>query len=123
MAAKHGNLSIKSDILDLINRQQAEIEELKHEREVLLEDIHHSADQINEQIEELEDARREIERLRENNKAIMQTMADVHTEAIKEFAERLKQKIFVSPYDVNLFAPYTDNLIDNLAKEMVGEQE
>lgn len=44
-------------------------------------------------------------------------------EAIKEFAERLKQKILVSPYDVNLFAPYTDNLIDNLVKEMTGEQE
>lgn len=46
--------ALMHDALDLINRQQAEIEKLKHEREVLLEDIHHSADQINEQIEELE---------------------------------------------------------------------
>ena len=46
--------ALMHDALDLNNRQQAEIEELKHEREVLLEDIHHSADQINEQIEELE---------------------------------------------------------------------
>ena len=43
-----------TDALDLINRQQAEIDELKHEREILIEDIHHSADQINEQLEEIE---------------------------------------------------------------------
>lgn len=73
---------IYASALDLINRQQAElsdahiavksykgkyesavktakelqtlVDELRHEREVLLEDIHHSADQINEQIEEIE---------------------------------------------------------------------
>ena len=108
--------------IDLINRQQAEIEELKHEREVLLEDIHHSADQINEQIEELEDARREIERLRETNKAIMQTMADVHTEAIKEFAERLKEK-YPWKGDYLYSTRRTVENIDNLVKKMVGEQE
>ena len=41
-------------LISIINRQQAEIDELKHEREVLIEDIHHSADQINEQLEEIE---------------------------------------------------------------------
>ena len=29
----------------------------------------------------------------------------------------------VSPYDVNLFSPHTDNLINNLVKEMVGEDK
>ena len=81
-------LSIKSDILDLINRQQAEIEELK---KVVIDDYASEYD------------------------------SKIRAEAIKEFAERLKQKILVSPYDVNLFAPYTDNLIDNLVKEMVGK--
>jgi vacuolar-type H+-ATPase subunit I/STV1 len=42
------------DLLVVIDSQQAEIERLKHEREVLIEDIHHSADQINEQFEEIE---------------------------------------------------------------------
>ena len=35
----------------------------------------------------------ENERLRENNKAIMQTIADVHTEAYKEFAEQVQGEI------------------------------
>ena len=49
--------------LDLINRQKAEIDELKHEREVLIDDIHHSTDKINEQLEE-------IERLQADNKTL-----------------------------------------------------
>lgn len=58
----------------------------------------------------------EIERLRENNKAIMQTIADVHTEAIKEFAEELsKRSIGIrSNFDFK-------SDIDNLVKEMIGE--
>ena len=83
-------LSIKSDIFALINRQQAEIEELK---KVVIDDYASEYD------------------------------SKIRAEAIKEFAERMKQKMLVSPYDVNLFAPYTDNLIDNLVKEMTGEQE
>lgn len=137
------NHNLMKDALDLINRQQtaidvymqendrlktayiqvsmdrdeikAENDELKREREVMLEDIHHSADQINEQIEELEDARREIERLRENNKAIMQTMADVHTEAIKEFAKRLcKDRVSNDPVVIAVKCEL---------KEMVGEDK
>ena len=52
---KCGNRNYDTDIvLDLINRQQAEIDELKHEREVLIEDIHHYTDKFNEQLEEIE---------------------------------------------------------------------
>lgn len=76
--------------LDLINRQQAEIERLQKENNQFAD--------------------------------IGKMYSEIRAEAIKEFAERLKQKILVSPYDVNLFAPYTDNLIDNLVKEMAGEQ-
>ena len=69
----------------------------------------------------------EIERLNNNISAMATTLSNsakaTRNEAIKEFVERLKQKVLVSPYDVNLFAPYTDNLIDNLVKEMAGEQE
>ena len=74
--------NIARNALDIINRQQAEIERLTHEREILIEDIHHSADQINEQIEEIERLERHTEMYYE-----------VRAEAIKEFAERLKDSI------------------------------
>ena len=58
----------------------------------------------------------EIASLKENNKAIMHTIAGVHTEAIKEFAGRLKGKfigITVTNFSIK-------EIIDNLVKEMVG---
>ena len=49
------NRNYNTDIvLDLIYRQQEYIDELKHEREVLIEDIHHFVDKNNEQLEEIE---------------------------------------------------------------------
>ena len=67
-------------------------------------------DLIKRQINLIKRKKAEIERLKENNNAIMRTMADAHTEAIKRFAE-----IIVSDY------PETTYYIDNLIKEMVGE--
>ena len=61
-----------------------------------------------------------IEKQRENNKAMMQTIADVHTEAIKEFAERLEANFEISSaYSFGYIACQ----IDNLVKEMVGDAE
>ena len=72
--------------LDLINRQQAEIERLK------------------EFIVETRRCDKEIK-----------------SEAVKEFAEKLKNKWFDEHYD----SPNIDfdDFIDNLLKEMVGEEE
>ena len=106
--------------LDLINRQQAEIDELKHERKVLIEDIHCSADKINEQLEEIEKLERTISCL----ECVCESTSDkIRTEAIKEFAYRLKQK---SEYYENGQGwegkiCYEDD-IDKLLKEMVGEE-
>ena len=73
---------------DLINRQKTEIDELKHEREVLIEDIHHSADKINEQLEEIEKLERTISYL----EGVCESTPDkVRAEAIKEFADKLKK--------------------------------
>ena len=70
-----------------------------------------------------DNAKAEIERLRENNKAIMQTIADVHTEAIKEFAEKLKDKASFIGLDGREKLDLVDTkTIDNLVKEMVGEE-
>ena len=77
------DIQMTKDILDLINRLQAE-----------------------------------NERLKQNNKAIMQTIADVHTEAIKEFAERLNDA-----FSVNVMMPsyYVRTCIKNTLNERVGE--
>ena len=72
--------------LDLINRQQAEIERLNVE-------LVGMRGACNSYKMHYDNAKAEIERLRENNKAIMQTIADVHTEAIKEFANEFEYEI------------------------------
>ena len=106
---------------DLINRQKAEIERLKHEREVLIEDIHHFVDKNNEQLEEIEKLEKTISYL----EGVCESTPDkVRTEAIKEFAEKLKQK---SEYYENGQGwegrICYDNDIDKLLKEMVGGTE
>ena len=110
--------------LDLINRLQAEIGELKHEREVLIEDIHHSANKINEQLEEIEKLKIENKSLRSAANCYKLHYSEARTEAIKEFADRLKQK---SEYYENGQGwegriCYNDD-IDKLLKEMVGDTE
>lgn len=64
----------------------------------------------------------DIEKLRENNKAIMQTMADVHTEAIKEFAETVKKNHLMLFNNIYSHKDFVD-AIDRLVKEMIGEKE
>ena len=93
-------LSIKSDVVDLINRQQAEIERLqKNSKKVL------------------ETCSRVIKANDERNNEIFQGAIEVvRAEAIKEFARALRQQAFD-----RLYVSIDD--IDNLVKEMVGEQE
>lgn len=109
-----------------ITRQKVEIDELKHEREVLIEDIHHSADKINEQLEEIEKLKIENKSLRSAANCYKLHYSEVRAEAIKEFADRLKQK---SEYYENGQGwegriCYVDD-INNLVKEYKkgGEQE
>ena len=104
-----------------ITRQKTEIDDLKHEREVLIEDIHCSADKINEQLEEIEKLERTISYL----EGVCESTPDkVRTEAIKEFADRLKQK---SEYYENGHGwegkiCYEDD-IDKFVKEMVVKND
>lgn len=81
------------DTLDLINRQQAEIESLKNECFCLANERDAMADCLNEAVEEAK------------------------SEAYKEFAERLKRKA-KKPYG-NFYEPtvFVED-IDNLLKEM-----
>lgn len=98
--------TLSSNALDLINRQQAEIERLKnsykqcaYERDVFLrENPVEMALLIDEQAEKLK---------------------TIKTEAIKEFADRLKEKIGDSHFQNYGLAILE---IHDLVKEMVGEE-
>ncbi len=81
---------LMKDALDLINRQMAEIES-KNDL------IHRQSDVISEQKEKLE---------------------RIYAEAVKEFAERLKELKKNSTMDSRI---YTSEMVDNLVKEMAGE--
>ena len=85
-----------NDMFDFINRQKAEIERL------------------NKKVEELSDVLSGTIRIR---------YAKAKSEAYKEFADRLKEKSD-SHFDYSeLFFEISEGDIDNLLKEMVGEEE
>lgn len=108
---------LRDSALDLINRQKAEIERLKTENKIYIEAnqvIGHQRDQRDKEINELQ---KQIDGLdvRENK---------IKAEAYKEFAERLKGYAIGengSKEKAYFFVEVQD--IDNLVKEMVGEEE
>ena len=76
---------LSKESVDLINRQQAEMERLKKENNQFAD--------------------------------IGKMYSEIRAEAIKEFAERLEEKIF------NCDLVYVYEHIDNLVKEMVGDDK
>ena len=82
--------------LDLIKRQKAEIEKL------------------NKKVEELSDVLSDTIKIR---------YAEAKVEAYKEFAERLKRSTVMAVMGNKIYAVTTSKGVDNLLKEMVGEQE
>ena len=111
-------LSIKSkNAVDLINRQKTEIKEGKHIADVL----YRNKEQLKEQLKE---QKAEIERLQKAIKVqdIMVEQQDYkiksNSEAIKEFAERLK-KVYAN----HLMCSFNviNNEIDNVLNEMLPE--
>ena len=98
---------ILKNVLDLINRQQAEIERLKSVQLV----------QAN-RIAELRGTKFEQINVIQNLK---QQLITSKSEAVKEFAERLKKVWFDNGYE----SPDVDfeDFVDNLVKEMAGGTE
>lgn len=101
------------EILDLIKRQKAEIEAIKDEKSMVFKFSEKQMNEIKESV----------------LKSIEYNEREIKAEAIKEFAERLKNKIKTecNPYGKPTF-DYDTSLaimryIDNLVKEMVGETE
>ena len=90
---------LKANALKLINRQKAEIEKLENARQKQAQILSEETEQKYELIDKL---------------------SQVKAEAYKEFAERLKEKKLQSTLDARIC---TTEMIENLLKEMVGENE
>ena len=101
---------VAKDALDLINRQQEQLEAAIAGQETLQK--------------ALAKKDREVERLNNNISAMAVTMRNcakaTRAEAIKQFAERLKQRCSANS-DINYYI--LKKLVDNLVKEMVGNAE
>ena len=130
--------------LDLINRKEAEKAELQREiasckakiEALKMENAQLQTDNFNANMN-LEHVQAEIERLRKENAVLVesnhilateyveQCTAKAKSEAIKEFAERLKGIATATHKTIDGQYRYeiTNDFIDNLVKGMVGEGE
>jgi polyhydroxyalkanoate synthesis regulator phasin len=103
--------------LDLINRQKAEVENYSNNTKTMSDSIYKMQKLIERQKAEIERLNKKVEELSEVlSDTIRIRYAECRAVAIKEFAERLKP--FADADDVD-----THNIIDNLVKEMVGEDK
>ena len=107
--------------LDLIKRLQAENKRLS----TLAELGNTRANDYRVMRDRALKAEAEVERLKTNLNVELENFATeydnkIKAEAIKEFAERLKDKITMSPHS---FISIDKWYIDNLVKEMVGEEK
>ena len=120
-----------TDVLDLINRQQAEIEDLNHS----IDTLGRVKEQLKENLSETEAKyQKEITRLDAllvcKNKVIRnleKSFENAYDGAIKEFADRLKNiyikdKRYDRP-DAHTLIDCLFNNIDNIVKEIVGDNE
>ena len=92
--------TLEKSALDLINRQKAEIDRLKKENEFHRKTI-------------TENAQRALE-------VLVDEIDKAKSEAIKEFAERLKEKTKLLPFAAMPHTYVTGIDIDRLVKEMEG---
>ena len=94
--------------LDLINRQKSEIERLKSANDEKFRQWDMLAEKSKQHYADLYNEAKDI----------------LKAEAYKEFAERMKKDLFYKCGDIN-YSETCDlrKLIDNLLKEMVGEEE
>ena len=95
--------SLIKSALDLINRQKAEIERLTEENTAIKETLEHHINISLKSLLELRDK-----------------LANAKSEAIKEFAERLKEKADGGFWQEHSYVSTDD--IDNLVTEMIGDK-
>ena len=88
-------MSFLKDTLDLINRKQAENEELRIENQSL----------------------------RATANSYKMHYNEAKSEAIKEFTERLKSSIYINTNLLDYQCEDVESVIDDIVKEMVGDTE
>lgn len=89
--------------LDLINRQKAEIKELKRKNEILSRNADNAFQECLNECRELFEP-------------------EIKAEAYKEFAERLKRSTVTAVIGNEIYAVATSKGVDNLLKEMAGDE-
>ena len=146
---KDCSANLNVEIIDLIARQQEEIDRLRKEVNLVsiqfqdLQERYEEAQTENESLKvenqslrsaanslkmHYEEAQAEIERLKESLNIELENFATeydnkIKAEAYKEFAERLKKQVY-KVYKGGIHPTVEDEFIyeiDNLLKEMVGE--
>ena len=95
------------EILDLIKRQKAELEAIKDKKAMVFK---LSEEQINEVKEDV-------------LKSVEYNEREIKAEAYKEFAQRLKNSIYINTNLLVYQCEEVESVIDDIVKEMVGETE
>ncbi len=113
--------SVMQYALELINRQKAEIEALQSVNAELQESLRLAAE-VNK------DMRAEVNGKSDKTAAILPIVADLKKEAVKEFAEKLKEAVFECDVSFGYGREhYTEAVavieIDRLVKEMAGGEK
>lgn len=103
---------LEKDALDLINRQKAELSKKDTEIDILIR----KKESLNDEIAEV---KAELETLEYKYRYIDSQIPMFEAEAIKEFAERLKEEVAHIP----AWGAVAEKKIDNLVKEMTERKE
>ena len=112
---------LQKNALNLINRQQAEIERLTTLSELgkmRANDYRVMRDRALKAEAEIERLQIRLRKVRNQFTDLGKMYSEIRAEAIKEFAERLKEKIELNFSIVDVY-----DCINNLAEEMVGEDK
>lgn len=120
-------IRLKKDAFDLINRQRAEIDELQHKYDLAVAEREANVKGFTETLERQRADLERKNRILDSYALQYGTVADkdvllkrAKAEAVKGFAERVKLEFY---YEFDELIPsIMADKIDNLVKEMVGEQ-
>jgi DNA repair exonuclease SbcCD ATPase subunit len=127
-------LSIKSDIVDLINRQQAEIEllqiELKGKLESWYKSTNSAMEVIKRQDAEIEKLEKEIStttnhitKLENQIERLLPMLKTKKADVTKELEAKIHEKLHEAEMHGNFEPVVTREIFDSVIKEVVGEQE
>lgn len=107
-------LELEGKALDLINRQKVEIERLNTELDTFAKEY---SDLIVEKDKLFDVAEKSLKGIREAKALYVKDIAKARAEAVKEFAERLKNKSYPFPCAIGVEYAVTIREINDIVKE------